>query len=225
MRGVLILLLALGCSSSADRPAVDASADSGAPADTPPTDVHMERAATPVITPPGGSYTPIGAEYPNCALVVEITSATPGAVIRYTIDGTLPDVTSPRYLAPFDFTRETVKAIATAPGYADSVVASNTYQITFPLDFTSAPVLKPAPGKYDAPLSVTMASETEDSVICYTVDGSSPSGSTLGCAPPSMRYTGPVAVTPTAAGVTLMAMASSRCRKSSAIVSGLYRLP
>jgi hypothetical protein len=73
-------------------------------------------AATPVITPNGTVFT-------NSALVT-ITTATPGAEIHCTLDGTLPTSASTLYSAPFVLTNTTVvRAIATKSNFVDSAAA------------------------------------------------------------------------------------------------------
>lgn len=78
--------------------------------------------ATPVFTPPAGSYlTP---------QFVEISSATPDAEIYYTTDGTAPTTSSARYTGPvLVLMSSTLRAIAIAPGWSPSVVASASYTI------------------------------------------------------------------------------------------------
>jgi streptogramin lyase len=78
--------------------------------------------ATPKLSPAGGTF--------STAQQVIITDSTPGAIIRYTIDGTTPTVTSTKYTAAFQVTTTTtVQAIAFSTGYVKSAVASVTYTI------------------------------------------------------------------------------------------------
>jgi hypothetical protein len=82
------------------------------------------KTATPVISPPAGSY--------GYAINISITDATPGATIRYTTDGTDPMTSSIAkvYTAPFLLeTSATVKAIASAPNFTNSQLASSVYII------------------------------------------------------------------------------------------------
>ena len=83
-------------------------------------------AATPTFTPPGGSY-------PSTQSVT-ILDATRGAAIHYTTDGTLPTASSSVYRVPIAVTTTgtVIKAIAVAPGYNQSAVASATYTLTLP---------------------------------------------------------------------------------------------
>ncbi|HYH00847.1 MAG TPA: chitobiase/beta-hexosaminidase C-terminal domain-containing protein [Terriglobales bacterium] len=80
-------------------------------------------AATPVFAPAEGTYT--------SAQNVTISSATTGAAIYYTLDGSTPTTSSTRYSAPVSISStKTLKAIATAAGYNNSAVATATYTIT-----------------------------------------------------------------------------------------------
>jgi hypothetical protein len=61
---------------------------------------------------------------------VTITDATPGAVIYVTTIGTMPSASSAIYAGAISVsTTETIQAIAIAPGYTTSAVASATYTI------------------------------------------------------------------------------------------------
>jgi hypothetical protein len=78
--------------------------------------------ATPVFTPAPGTYT--GAQN------VTITSATAGATIKYTTDGTNPTAASATYTGPVAIaTTKTLKAIAQKAGSTDSAIASGLYTI------------------------------------------------------------------------------------------------
>jgi len=80
----------------------------------------MEVAAAPVILPAGGIQT--------AAVNVSMSSTTPGAVIYYTLDGSVPTDGSTAYATPFNVsTTTTVKAITYATGYAPSAVTEVEY--------------------------------------------------------------------------------------------------
>ncbi len=79
----------------------------------------------------------------------------------------------------------------------------------------AAPVFTPKPGKYTAPLTVTIATATAGATTYYTLDGSSPSRQK------SPVYKGPLKLTATA---TLKAFAYKPGLKGSAITSGAYVL-
>ena len=73
--------------------------------------------ATPVISPGGGTYTD--------AVTVTLTTATPGAEIYYTLDGTTPGRDSTVYTDPFVLEESAVvKATAFLDGYQNSAVTS-----------------------------------------------------------------------------------------------------
>jgi hypothetical protein len=77
--------------------------------------------ATPVFSPGGGSYT--------SAQNVTITSATGGASIRYTLDGSTPTSTAGTiYSGPVNISSTaTLKAVAYESGFTTSAVTSGTY--------------------------------------------------------------------------------------------------
>jgi uncharacterized delta-60 repeat protein len=82
-----------------------------------------QTAATPTISPNGGSYT--------SAQSVTLATSTSGAQIRYTLDGTDPTSTSALYSAPFSVSSSaTVKAKAFASGMNASATASATFTIS-----------------------------------------------------------------------------------------------
>ena len=80
-------------------------------------------AATPVFSPKPQKY--------SSAQIVKLTCSTPDSTIYYTTDDNTPTTNSKKYTAAGIEVPKTVtiKAIATAPGYLASVVASATYTI------------------------------------------------------------------------------------------------
>jgi len=107
-----------GCGSSALSPK---TAGGGLP---PPL------AATPEFAPVAGTY--------SSALSVTISSDTTGATIYYTTNGTTPTTGSTLYTGAITVSAtETVQAIATASGYAQSNVGSAAYTISGPLTITT----------------------------------------------------------------------------------------
>ncbi|MFJ9781464.1 chitobiase/beta-hexosaminidase C-terminal domain-containing protein [Amycolatopsis sp. NPDC101161] len=78
--------------------------------------------AAPTFSPPGGTY--------SSAQTVTISSATSGATIRYTVDGSTPTASSTLYSGPISVPNSrTVNAIALKSGSTDSAVSSATYTI------------------------------------------------------------------------------------------------
>jgi hypothetical protein len=89
----------------------------------------------PVFSPLGGLY--------HQAQQVSLSSATEGASIYYTLDGTDPDNTKTEYTSPFSVSSTTtVKAIAYKTGMDASSVASATY--TFPTEVANIAALRAA---------------------------------------------------------------------------------
>lgn len=83
----------------------------------------QEKAATPTATPAAGEVA--------SGATVSLASATQGATIHYTTDGTEPTGDSPAYSSPVAITEETtIKAIATAEGYTASDVLEAHYTLT-----------------------------------------------------------------------------------------------
>ncbi len=75
-----------------------------------------------------------GGTYPG-PFSVSLSNATVGATIHCTVDGSTPTAASPGYIVPIPLmngTSTTVKALATAPGMADSMITTATYVIATP---------------------------------------------------------------------------------------------
>jgi len=82
----------------------------------------VQQAATPTFSPPGGTYT--------LPQFVSIADTSPGVTIYYTTDGGTPTTSSARYSGPILVVgTTTIRAIAAAPGWSQSPVASATYTI------------------------------------------------------------------------------------------------
>ena len=80
------------------------------------------RVQAPVLGPNPGSY--------RTRVVVNMASPTPGATLRFTINGTTPTSFSQQFIAPFTLLKTTtVRVIAQKPGVPDSVVTVGTYII------------------------------------------------------------------------------------------------
>jgi hypothetical protein len=84
-----------------------------------------QSAATPAIQPASGTFT--------SAQSVTITDTTAGATIHYTTDGSTPTASSATYQSAIQLaTLTTLQAMATAPNYANSGVASATLKFQTP---------------------------------------------------------------------------------------------
>jgi N-acetylneuraminic acid mutarotase len=82
-------------------------------------------AATPEISLASGTYTSVQ--------TVSISDSAPGAIIYYTVDGSMPTTESPSYTDPITVSAtETLQAIAAAPGDFNSGVAVANYVINLP---------------------------------------------------------------------------------------------
>ncbi len=159
---------------------------------------------TPTFSPAGGSFT--------TAQQVTLSDGSAGAVIYYTIDGSLPNTSSSVYSSPIsvDSGSVTVKALAQASGLAASSVASATYSIQ--LAPTATPTFSPGTGTYTSAQSVTIADATPGAVIYYTTNGSAPTTS-------SAVYSGAISVS---ANTTLEALAVAPGFAQSAVASAAY---
>jgi len=164
----------------------------------------QQMAATPVFTP--------GAETFSGNLTVTISDATAGATIYYTVDGSTPTVGSPVYTAPITINgTTTIQAIASAPGFDQSTVASAAYIDSAQV---GTPVFSPASGIYTQPVSVTISDSTPGATIYYTTDGTAPTTS-------STKYTGPVSVS-TSETLNAIAVASGLANSIAGSASYTY---
>ena len=131
--------------------------------------------AAPTMTPGPGGFT--------SSTDVTLATATSGASITYTTDGSTPTWASSVYSAPLTIgTTTTLKAKAFRVDYADSSVTTGTYTIT-----VAAPTFDPVAGSYAAGQAITVSTATAGATIRYTTTGIDPtessswvaSGSTL----------------------------------------------
>ena len=82
-----------------------------------------------------------------------ITDATAGAVISYLVDGLTPAL---EYTAPITVTSsETIEAIASASGHANSNIATADYEAN--LSTAATPVFSVAAGNYPSVDTVTLS--------------------------------------------------------------------
>lgn len=144
------------------------------------------------------------------SFAVSITCATSGASIHYTTDGSTPTSSSTTYSTALMISTDTMlKAIAVESGWTSSLVVSATYLIrscadpTFSFPRTTTP--------YDL---IALSCATSGALIYYTIDGSTPSTS-------SILYSTPFEV---AVGTIIKTLAVSGSNPSdqSNIVSGTF---
>ncbi len=162
--------------------------------------------AAPEIEPAFGTYIT-----PPLATII---SRTPGATIRYTMDGSTPTETSGTMytgMIPLKGTT-TIKAIAYATGLVPSEIATANITIE-PLAGT--PVFSPPAGKYPVAQTVTLVSMTPGASINYTTDGSMPTPSI------GTQYSAPITVKST---TTIRAVAFGPGMAYSGVNSATYTI-
>ena len=163
--------------------------------------INVNQAATPVLSPAGGTFT--------SQQMLTISDATPGAVIYYTLNGTTPSNKNSLYTGPFLVTNSgTVNVIAYATGGVPSSVASATFALN-----AAAPVFSPVAGSYPSPLTVTLTSATPTAKIYYTPNPSAPTQFVV--------YTGPFSL---ATSGKVYALAQETGFTTSATVSAAYTI-
>jgi hypothetical protein len=139
--------------------------------------ISVPQVAAPTFSPAGGSY--------SSAQSVTIATATGGATIRYTTDGSTPTTTTGTvYAGPVTVsTTTTLKAIAFESGFTNSAVSSASYTIS------TGTTLSSADGFYNTPMS-----SAQSGSFTATIDATpsiSPSNTTIGlCQGAQSAYTG-----------------------------------
>jgi uncharacterized repeat protein (TIGR03803 family) len=166
------------------------------------TSVYTIQAAKPVISPRAGTY--------SGPQEVAISDTTPGAVIHYTTNGQMPTAASPVPAKSFRVSaNETVSAIAIAPGYGNSAIATAQINIEAPI-----PVFSPAGKKYATAQKVKILDSAPGASIYYTTNGATPTKA-------SMKYKGPITVS---ANETIKAIAIAQNYSNSAIAEAAYTI-
>jgi len=162
--------------------------------------------AAPTLAPsPGTYYTP---------QTVTITDTSSGATIYYTTNGATPTTSSPSCSSPCSIgvsVTTTVKAMAIAPGLAQSSISVGTYTIA-----AATPTFSPGSGTYSTPLPITISDTTSGVTIYYTTNGTSPTTSSPSCSSPC-----PLTLTTT---TTVKAMATMSGISQSSIAVATYTL-
>ncbi|WP_339225786.1 chitobiase/beta-hexosaminidase C-terminal domain-containing protein [Paenibacillus sp. FSL H7-0357] len=167
--------------------------------------ITAQQVAAPTANPAGGEVAS-GTE-------VTLSSATSGALIYYTTDGTTPSSSSTLYNGPITLTSaKTIKAIAVKPGMTDSTVLSESYTIT--AQQVAAPTANPAGGEVASGTAVTLSSATSGAVIYYTTDGTTPTSS-------STLYSGAITLT---SAKTIKAIAVKPGMTDSSVLSESYTI-
>jgi hypothetical protein len=137
----------------------------------------LPAAATPIFSLQPGTY--IG------AVPITIANGMPKASIHYTTDGTAPTASSTLYSGVINLSASaSIQAIATAPGYRSSAIASSAYTIVSPPE---KPTFSVASGTYTTVQTVAISDSTPGATIFYTTDGTPVNGN-------SPVYSAPVTV-------------------------------
>ena len=164
-------------------------------------------AAEPVFSPIPGTYT--------ATQNVSLSSATSGATIYYTVDGSTPSHSSAVYSAPIVVSGPslTIRAFAAATGDQDSPIVAGAYVIQAASSPAATPTFSPSSGtSFSSTLSVSIADTTPGASIYYTTDGSAPTTS-------SQLYSGPFTISAT---TTVNAIATATGFTQSAQGSASY---
>lgn len=134
-----------------------------------------------VLTP---RITPIDRCFEN-TVKVTITTATAGATIYYTLDGSEPTTSSSKYTGPFYLNETTtVKAKAFKSGCNPSISTKVTF---VKKEKVATPLISPNGGYYNGTINVSIKTGTTNATIYYTTNGSIPDKS-------STIYAGPFSI-------------------------------
>lgn len=116
---------------------------------------------------------------------VRLSSPTPGCDVLYTLDGSNPTTSSPKYVSPITVDKNTtIKAISAGSGYIPSDIATFRYDVRAKNEITATPDWNKL---YYNDIDVTLR-DRKNGPIYFTVDGSEPTTS-------SQRFVTPIALT------------------------------
>jgi hypothetical protein len=157
------------------------------------TAIYTLQAASPTYSVSG--FTSLTAGVYAGTGTLTLSDSTTGTTIYYTTDGTTPTTASTKYVTPIAITTsQTVKSIAVATGYSNSVVGSATYTLQ-----AATPTFSAGTGTYSTAQAVTISCSSPGVTIYYTTDGTTPTTA-------SAVYSAAVPITTT--GMVLYAVAS-----------------
>lgn len=132
---------------------------------TPSYFISAGTVATPTVAPAAGTFT--------AAPLVTLASATAGATLRYTLDGTAPGPASPVYRYPFVVAATTtVKVQAFKAGMTASAVATAAYAVDA-AGATATPTITPAGGVFTTRRTV-MVTGPGGAALRFTTTGADP---------------------------------------------------
>ncbi|MGN0162784.1 MAG: leucine-rich repeat protein [Candidatus Ornithomonoglobus sp.] len=143
---------------------------------------------------------------------VTLTTATDGAQIYYTTDGSAPTASSTLYSEPVTLTETaTIKAIAVKEGIGDSKAVSGKITVLQ----AGTPTASHEDGELAAGTIITLKTETSGAVIYYTTDGTEPTTE-------SIKYSGSIGIN---SAVTVKAVAVKDGYKTSDVFEASYIVP
>ncbi len=178
------------------------------------------------VAPP--TFNPLSGTY-STSQMISLSCSTSDASLRYTTDGSEPNLSSTIYSGPIPISSTTtIKAKASKNGMTDSDTATATYTITpeptpepnpepqepQPTDKVSTPTFNPTAGTYTTPQNVKLDCNTPDATIHYTIDGTEPTAS-------SAIYTNPILVS---TSTTIKAKASKTGMSDSDTATTTYTI-
>ena len=122
----------------------------------------MPKVVTPIAQPSSGNLA--------YGTYVKLLCLTPNAIIRYTTDGSIPDVTSTIYVSPVVINKNTtLKAMTFKVGFENSSIGVFTYIVK-----VANPEANPAPRYFKNSITVALSCATPGAEIRYTLDGGEP---------------------------------------------------
>ena len=167
--------------------------------------------AAPTFTPEAGIYTN--------SVNVAIACATEGATIYYTLNDA---ETQNTYAEPLTFTETTTVHAKAVKGEMESEVVSATYTIT-DMEIVATPTITPNGGNFETTQEVTLACETAEANIYYTLNGDEPTAeSTLYTAAFTLEATTTVKAIAVKEGMINSAVAEATFTKAEPIVAVEY---
>lgn len=158
--------------------------------------------AAPTFTPEAGTYT--------TSVTVTLTCETEGATIYYNIE---PSDAQLEYTEPLTFTETTtISAYAMKDGLHSAVVTAEYFVNA--METVATPTITAESSTFETTLDVTLACETADASIYYTLDGTVPTAeSTPYNAPITLAATTTVKAIAVKAGMNNSAIAEARFTK------------